>query len=178
MFDADAAGIEDAEVELAVGDAAVRRLAEPFRSILVIGALAAAVSVEHGEIMHRLGVAALGGLQIITPRDVDVLFHAHPFFVEGTEPEDRRHHAGLRRAVVPFGGLVEILSHPFAFGEANADLIGRGRVTLQRSPAQPRSADRIRQPFGRRDLHHAEFAAGRGRARERDRSGDVAGRSD
>ena len=31
LFDADAAGIEDAEVELAVGDAAIGRLAEPLR---------------------------------------------------------------------------------------------------------------------------------------------------
>src|SRR6202041_2681757 len=42
LFDADAAGIEDAEVELAVGDAAVGRLAEPLRGALVVGALAAA----------------------------------------------------------------------------------------------------------------------------------------
>jgi len=74
LFDADAAGIEDAEIELAVGDAAIGRLAEPLRRALVIGALAAAIGVEHGQIMHRLGVAAFGRLQVVTPRDLDVLF--------------------------------------------------------------------------------------------------------
>jgi hypothetical protein len=62
--------------------------------------------------MHRLGVAALGGLQVVAPRDVDVLLHAQALLVEGAEPEDRRHHAGLRRAVVPFRGFVEIGGTP------------------------------------------------------------------
>ena len=35
LFDADAAGIKDAEVELAVGDAAIGRLAEPLRGCLL-----------------------------------------------------------------------------------------------------------------------------------------------
>ena len=173
LFDADAAGIEDAEVELAVGDAAIGGLAEPLRRALVVGALAAAVGVEHGQIMHRLGVAALGRLQVVAPRDIDVLFHAQALFVEGPEPEDRRHHAGLRRAVVPFRGLVEIRGDAFAFGEAHADFIGRGRIALERGGAQHRSADRVGQSFGRRDLHHGELAAGRRRC-GRDRAGDVA----
>src|SRR5262249_60066490 len=36
LLDADAAGVEDAEVELAVGDATIGRLAEPLRGALVI----------------------------------------------------------------------------------------------------------------------------------------------
>ena len=175
LFDADAAGIEDAEVELAVGDAAIGRLAEPLRRALVVGALAAAVGVEHGQIMHRLGVAALGGLHVIAPRDIDVLLHAEALLVEGPEPEDRRHHAGLRRAVVPFRGFVEIRGHAFAFGEAHADLVGRGRIALQRGGAQHRSADRLRQPFGRRHLHLGELAAGRRSRLGRNRAGDIAG---
>src|SRR6516164_10977813 len=43
LFDADASRIEDAEIELAVGDAAVGRFAEPLRRTLVVCALAAAV---------------------------------------------------------------------------------------------------------------------------------------
>src|SRR5581483_6944603 len=39
LLDADAAGIEDAEVKLAVGDAAVSRLAEPACRALVVRAL-------------------------------------------------------------------------------------------------------------------------------------------
>src|SRR5208283_175151 len=109
LFDADAAGIEDAEVELAVGDAAIGGLAEPLSRVLVVGALAAAVGVEHGEVMHRLGVAALGGLHVVAPRDVDVLFDAETLLIEGSEPEYRGDHAGLRRAVIPFGGLFEVL---------------------------------------------------------------------
>src|SRR5207249_3388225 len=150
LFDADAAGIEDAEVELAVGDAAVGGLAEPGRRALVVGALAAAIGVEHGQIMHRLGAAALGRLLVITPRDIDVLLHAQALLVEGPEPEDRRHHAGLRRAVVPFCGLVEIGGNALAFGKTYADLVGRSRVALQRGGAQYRSANAVRQPLGRR----------------------------
>ena len=153
LFDADAAGIEDAEVELAVGDAAIGGLAEPLRRALVVGALAAAVGVEHGQIMHRLGVAAFGGLQIVTPRDVDVLFHAHALLVEGAEPEDRGHHAGLRRAVIPFCGFVEIGGYALALGKAHADFIGRGRIALHRGRAQHRSTDAIGQLLARRDLH-------------------------
>src|SRR6266702_8677901 len=45
LLHADAAGIEDAEVELAVGDAAVGGLAEPLRRALVVGAASAAIGV-------------------------------------------------------------------------------------------------------------------------------------
>src|SRR5207237_10406008 len=149
LFDADAAGIEDAEVELAVGDAAVGGFAEPDRRALVIGALAATVCVEHGQIMHRLGAAALGRLRIITPRDIDVLFHAQALFVERPEPEDRRHHASLRRTVVPFGGLVEIRGNALAFGKAHADLVSSGRVAAQHGGAQYQAADAVMTTHGR-----------------------------
>src|SRR5439155_15006573 len=43
LLDADAAGIEDAEVELAVGDAAIGGFPEPLRCALVVGAASAAV---------------------------------------------------------------------------------------------------------------------------------------
>src|ERR1700761_4353985 len=76
LVDADAAGVEDAEVELAVGDAAIGGLAEPLRRALVVGALAAAVGVEHREVVHRLGVAAFGGLQVIAAGHVDIPLHA------------------------------------------------------------------------------------------------------
>ena len=72
-------------------------LLEPLRRGLVVGALAAAVGVEHGQIVHRLGVAAFGGLQVIAARDIDVLLRAETLFQQGAEPEDRRHDAGLRR---------------------------------------------------------------------------------
>ena len=72
----------------------------------------------------------------------------------------RRHHAGLRRAVVPFGGLVEIRGNALAFGKAHADLVSRGRVALQRGGAQYRAADAVRQPLGRRHRDHGKLAAG------------------
>ena len=112
LFDADTAGIEDAEIVLAVGHAPVGRLAEPLGGSLVVGAFAAAIGFEHGEVMHRLGIAAVGSLQVVAPRDVDVLLHAQALLVEGAEPEDGGHHAGMRGAVVPFRGFVEIASRP------------------------------------------------------------------
>src|SRR5258708_9040672 len=175
LFDADAAGIEDTEVELAVGNAAVGGFAEPFRGALVVGALAAAIGVEHGEVMHRLGVAALGRLQIIAPRDVDILFYAKTLLVEGPEPEHRRYHAGLRRAVIPFGGFVEIDRHAFAFGETGADLVGGGRIAVQDGGAQYRTRDAFGQPLGRRHLNEARLAAGGHRRRGRNSPRDVAG---
>src|SRR5262245_6383061 len=49
LLDADAAGIEDAEVVLAVGDATIGSLAEPLRRARVVWAAAAAISIEHRE---------------------------------------------------------------------------------------------------------------------------------
>src|ERR1700733_8910349 len=83
LVNADAAGVENAEIILAVGDAAIGGLAEPLRRALVVGALAAAVGIQHPEIVHRLGVAALGGLHVIAAGDIDVLFHAQALLVEG-----------------------------------------------------------------------------------------------
>src|SRR4029453_13567416 len=104
-------------------------------------------------------------LRIITPCDIDVLLHAQALLVEGPEPEQRRHHAGLRRAVVPFGGLVEILRHALAFGKAHADLVSRGRVALQCGGAQYRAADAVRQPLGRRHGDRGQLAPGGGAVR-------------
>ena len=63
-LDADAAGIEDAEIVLAVGDAVIGGLAEPFGRGLIVRLAVDALGIEHGEIVHRLGVARLGGAAI------------------------------------------------------------------------------------------------------------------
>src|SRR6202008_131713 len=99
-------------------------LAEPLRCARVVGALSAAIGVEHREIMHGLGVAALGRLHVIAARDIGILLHAQALFIERPEPEDRRNDAGLRRAVVPLRRFVEIRSHALTFGVAYADFIG------------------------------------------------------
>ena len=70
--------------------------------------------------MHRLGVAAFGRLHVVASGDIDVLLHAHALFVEGAEAEDRRHHAGLRGAVIPFGGFVEIDGTPLPSAKRTA----------------------------------------------------------
>src|SRR5581483_10586336 len=167
LVDADAAGIEDAEIVLAVGDAAIGGLAEPLRRALVVGALAAAVRVEHGEIMHGLGVTAFGSLHIIAAGDVDILLHGEALLVEGPQAEDRRHHAGLRRTVEAFGGFVVIYRDAFAFGEAHADFVGRRGIALEDGGAQNRTADRLGDPLGRRDHDNRQFRATRRGLRER-----------
>ena len=57
---AEAAGVEDAEVELAVTDAVFGRPAEPLRGSGVIRLAVAALGEQHGEIMHGAGVAGFG----------------------------------------------------------------------------------------------------------------------
>src|ERR1043166_2594970 len=85
LFDADAAGIQDAEIVLAVGDAAVGGLAEPLRRDAVVRLAVDAFGVEHRQIVDRLGVALVGGLQVERTRLVEVLLHALALLVQAAE---------------------------------------------------------------------------------------------
>ena len=175
LFDADAAGIEDAEVELAVGDAAIGRLAEPLRRRSCSWR-----PCRRRRRRARRDCASPWRCRarrpaVVAPRDIDVLLHAQALFVEGAEPEDRRHHAGLRRAVVPFRGFV---------------VIRRARPCLRRSARRSRRR-RSDRPSARRRAAPArrcasgsfsvggtctmtELAAGGRRLRGRNRAGHIA----
>ena len=174
LLNADATGIENAQIELAIGNAAIGRFFEPLRGAGVIRTFAAAVGIEHRQIVHGLGVSALSGLQIISSCDVDVLCHAQAFFVERAQPEDRRHYSGLCRAVVPFRGFVVVGRDSLAFGKAPRDFISRRRVALQRGCAQGRSADAVGQSLRRRDLNQTNSTPSRMCLRDRDRAGNIA----
>ena len=144
---------------------------------LVVGALAAAVGVEHGEIVHRLGVAALGRLQIIAPRDIDVLLHARDLF-------RRRSRAGkspaLRRPA-PRGHTISRLRRNWRRCLCPRRSARRfHKPPLHRPSARPRAAPVRRSLSGNLSLGgtwtRRELAAGRRRLRRRrDRAGDVAG---
>ena len=54
-------GIEHAEIELAVGQPARRRLLEPVRGGLEILSLKLASGIERSQVVHRHAVAGLGG---------------------------------------------------------------------------------------------------------------------
>ncbi len=125
-------------------------LAEPLRRTLVVRSLVAAVGIEHREIVHRLGVAALGRANVVAAGRVDILFAAEALFVQRAEPEHRRHDAAVRGAVVPFGGFIIIDRDTLAFGKAHADFVGGGRIALQGGGPQHHAADRVRQCVGDR----------------------------
>src|SRR5262249_25176448 len=57
LFDAGAALVEHSDIELAVYDAAHRGFAEPFGRGSLVQLAADPMRVEHGEVMHGLGVA-------------------------------------------------------------------------------------------------------------------------
>ncbi len=126
LLDADAAGIEHRQIVLAVGEAIVRGLAEPFGGRLVIGALATAIGEQHGEIVHRLRVAAFGGGDVAALGGADILRHAEALLIEAAEAEHRRHQALLGGAVVPLGGFGVVLGNELAIGVAAGDFVGGG----------------------------------------------------
>src|SRR5271170_1733534 len=80
LFHAAAACVEDGEVVLAVGDAAIGSLAEPIRRRAVIGRAVDTLGVKHGEVMHGLAVALVGGGEIEVARGGEVFLHAKAFF--------------------------------------------------------------------------------------------------
>ena len=162
LLHADAARIEDAEIVLAVGDAVVGGLAEPLCRAQVVGLAVDALGVEHGEIVHRLGVAGFAGGEIEAARGIEVLLDPKPLLVEAAEPEMRGHEPLLGGALEPFGGFGEILRDAAAFGVALRDLELGGRIALEGGGAQG-ATDRCRQLVG---------AAGRRRDCCRLRGGD------
>lgn len=126
---------------------------EPLRGTLVVGALAACISVEHGEIGHRLGVAALGGLRNSAGRYRRLSSRSYPSR-RGPEPEDRGHHAALRGCGHAISRPRRDWSRRLCLQQAHADFIGRGRVAFQRCRPQHRSPCRCRQAAVRPAVPH------------------------
>ena len=142
-----------AEIVLAVGHAVVGRLAEPAGRGLVVGLAVDAFGVEHGEIVHRLGVAGFGGGDIEAAGGVEVLLHADALFVEAAEAELRRRQALVGGALEPRRGLGQVLRDAAAFGEARS----RPRIRRPRRPSRRRRAGRCRcrRAAGRRGVLRA-----------------------
>src|SRR6202035_5517995 len=160
---AGAAGVQDAEIVLAVGDAVIGGLAEPVGGVGVIRRPVDALGIEHGEIVHRLAVTLAGRGEIKVARGDEILFHPDAFFVKTAEAELRRRQALLGGAFEPQRRRLVAARHAVAIGEARADLVGGGRIAGERGGAQRRSADAGRQ-----------FVAGRRRG-ARQGAGDVGG---
>ena len=70
---------EDAEIVLAVGNAVFRGLAEPLCGGGVVRLALDAFGIEHGEVVHGLGVALAGGGHIELARGVRSFFTPWPF---------------------------------------------------------------------------------------------------
>src|SRR5207253_10351214 len=116
-LDPDPARIQDSEIVLAVGDAVVGSLLEPFRRGLVIRAAFEADRIEHGEIVHRLGIALLGGRDVKAACLHQVLFYALAFFIEAAETVLRGSKPAVRRTREPMRGLLGVLGYGAAFDE-------------------------------------------------------------
>src|SRR5262249_31319460 len=138
-IDPDAAGIEDAEIVLAVRDALVGRLAEPLRGGAIVGLTVDAFRVEHGEIVDRLGVPFVGARDIELAGSLEGPLHALAFFLRGCRGDTSRGRGPwLRRART--------------IAPRSPDWPGR------RGPPSSACRSRIRRPGCRRQRPHARRA--------------------
>src|SRR5947207_996503 len=138
LVDADSAGIEDAEIVLAVRDAAIGGLAEPLCGLTVVGLAVDALGVEHREIVDRLGVPLVGTLQIELARLVEVLLYALALFVKAAEAIERGRETLLGGAVEPLHREFQTGRYAAPFSEAHADLVFGRRIAGGRGGAQRR----------------------------------------
>ena len=136
---------QDAEIVLAVGNPCVRRLAEPLGGAGVVGLAVDAFGIEHGEIMHGLGVAPRGGGKIELAGVGEVLLHALALFQKARKTELRRRQALGGRALEPMRGFLQVRRHAAPFGEARADFVGGGGIAGDGGAAQMNAADFRRQ---------------------------------
>src|SRR5438132_408379 len=95
LVDADAAGVKDAEIVLAVCNAPVGGFAEPLRRLAVVGLAVDPFGIKHRQIVYGLGVTLVGPLQIEQASLVEVLLHALAFLVKAAEAVERRRKALL-----------------------------------------------------------------------------------
>ena len=104
-----------------------------------------ALGVEHGEIVHGLGVAGAGGGEIEPPGLGQVLLHALALFQQAAVAELRRRQSLGRRAFEPARRFVHVGRHAAPFGKAHADFVGGGGVAGGGGAAQADAADGGRQ---------------------------------
>ena len=127
-----------ARLVLAVAHAEVGRLAEPLGGGGVIGLAVVALGEEHGEIVHRSGVAVLRRLQIVASRPGVVSFDPNALLVIGAEPVLGWREALVGRFFEPLRGGLGVAYKTPAFGIANAQLILSGRVAARRQRLERR----------------------------------------
>src|SRR5579883_894721 len=145
LGDADPAGVQDAEVELAIGDAMVRRLVEPVRCVAVVGWAVDAFGIEHSQVVHRLAITLLGGRKIEVASRGETFPYTNTLFVHATEAELRRREARLGGSLEPGRSLLSVLRNAAAFGIACGYFEGSSWIAGQSRNAQGRSANAGRQ---------------------------------
>ena len=133
-------------------------------AVAIVGLAVDAFGVEHREIVHRLGVALVGGGDVEPARRLEVLLHALALLEQAAEAVLRGREAVIGRAPEPARRLLHAQRNAAAFGEAERDLVGRRRIAAGDRRAQVRAADRGRQFAGvrRRDGRGASSGAGGG----------------
>ena len=143
-----------------------------------------AFRIQHREIVDRLGVALVGGLQIERARLVQVLLHALALLVKAAEAVLRGREAVIGGALEPLRGEFQIGRHAAAFGVAHADLVFGGRIAGGGGGAQRRVRRSPERACRRAILRRGRGVGGLGGERrdiERrlllDRAGDVGGRA-
>jgi hypothetical protein len=100
-----------------------------------------AFGVQHREIVHRLGVALIGALQIELPRLVEVLLYALALLVKAAQAIERGRKALLGGALEPLHCQFQICRDAAAFGVAQADLVFGRRIPRGRRVTQCRATD-------------------------------------
>ena len=113
-----------------------RGFAEPLRRRRIVRVAAGTLGVEHGEVVHSLGVAALRGRQIIDARELRILRNSQALFVDAPERELGRRDPRLGGAIEPADSLFGS-RRPEALGEAHTNFICGGRVACGCSGNQP-----------------------------------------
>ncbi len=135
--------MQHAQIELAVGHAALGRLGEPFGGQFELLVAHFATGIESRQIVHGHAIAALGAALVPQPRLFEVLFDPGADLVEIAQPILCGHETLGRRPLIPARRFLEVLGHDPAFPEDGRHLELRLGIALGGRFAQLERANRL-----------------------------------
>src|SRR5262249_45280142 len=112
--DADSARVQNSEVVLAVRDAVIGGFAKPHGCGAVVRLAVDAFSVEDRKVMHGLGVAGLGGGEVVASGGVEGLLGSGALLVKAPQSELRRRDTLFGGSFKPLHRCCQILRHAAA----------------------------------------------------------------
>ncbi len=133
MRHAEAAGVKDCKIILAVAHAEIGRFDEPLPGGRIIRlAAVSAFGQQHREIVHGARVPRIGGGLIIFAGARKIAIDADALFIERAEPVLRGGDALRRGLLEPLGRDFAVAGDSPAVGVAHAQLELRRRIALLR----------------------------------------------